>query len=220
MRPGRHILSPRHAASAATWRRRPRSSAPAWDVVALAEGANTDLRNASCETVVGVVVRAGRSEARRASRDPSERCRSGAAGGGEAGVARPVAGGGATPLVGRVVAVRAARRARGRGRWRRARAVPRDGWSVGGCRVGAGGGGCARVRCGCPAWRRAAAMVPWSGRAGPEQRGEWVGDFDRVVAELEADPWAVQVEVVAAEGDDPGDALAVEQDQAARDAGM
>jgi hypothetical protein len=71
--------------------------------------------------------------------------------------------------------------------------------------------------------RLGAGQQPWSrglGVQGAEQRGEWVGDFDRVVAELEADPWAVQVEVVAAEGDDPGDALAVEQDQAARDAGM
>jgi hypothetical protein len=54
---------------------------------------------------------------------------------------------------------------------------------------------------------------------GAEQYGEWVGDFDRVLAELEADLWATEVEVVAAQGDDAGDALAVEQDQAARDAG-
>jgi hypothetical protein len=39
------------------------------------------------------------------------------------------------------------------------------------------------------------------------------------LAEPEADPRAVEVEVVGGEGDDPGDALAVEQDQAARDAG-
>jgi hypothetical protein len=54
---------------------------------------------------------------------------------------------------------------------------------------------------------------------GAEQRGEWVVDLDRVRAELEEDVWAAQVEVVVAEGDDAGDALAVEQDQAARDAG-
>ena len=38
---------------------------------------------------------------------------------------------------------RAARRGWGRGRWRRARAAPLDGQCRGGCRVGAGGGGCA-----------------------------------------------------------------------------
>ena len=57
------------------------------------------------------------------------------------------------------------------------------------------------------------------GVQGAEQCGEWVGDLDRVVAEPEADLRSVEVEVVGAERDDPGDALAVEQDQAARDAG-
>ena len=55
---------------------------------------------------------------------------------------------------------------------------------------------------------------------GAEQCGEWVGDLDRIVAELLADLSALEVEVVGAEGDDAGDALAVEQDQAARDAGL
>jgi hypothetical protein len=41
----------------------------------------------------------------------------------------------------------------------------------------------------------------------------------RVLAELEKDPWVTEVEVVAALGDDAGDALAIEQDQAAREAG-
>ena len=67
-----------------------------------------------------------------------------------------------------------------------------------------------------------AGQQPWSGGLGvqgAEQCGEWVGDLDRVVAEPEADLRSVEVEVVGAERDDPGDALAVEQDQAARDAG-
>ena len=45
------------------------------------------------------------------------------------------------------------------------------------------------------------------------------GVLDRVRAVLEVYVWAAQVEVVAAEGEDAGDALAVEQDQATRDAG-
>jgi len=54
---------------------------------------------------------------------------------------------------------------------------------------------------------------------GAEQCGEWVGDVDRVLAEREEDLWATEVEVIAAQGDDAGDALAVQQDEAARDAG-
>jgi hypothetical protein len=53
---------------------------------------------------------------------------------------------------------------------------------------------------------------------GAEHSGDWVGDLDRIVAELEEDMRTAQVEVVAAERHDAGDPLAVEQDQTARDA--
>ena len=132
------------------------------------------------------VVRAGRSEARRASGDPSGRGRSGAGGGGEAGVARPIAGGGAAPVVGGVVAV--------------AEQLAEDGGGDAGgeCeqRRGAAGLGVDAKLAQAAAdalgpdvgARFGAGQQPRSGGLGvhgAEQCGEWVWDLDRVLAELE-----------------------------------
>jgi hypothetical protein len=135
-----------------------------------------------------VLVRAGRSEARRASGDPSERCRSGGGGGGEAGVARPVAGGGAAPVVGGVVAI--------------AEQLAEDGSGDAGGereqRRGAAGLGvdAELVQAAADALgpdvvaRLSAGQQPRGcglGVQGAEHCGEWVGDLDRVPAEREED---------------------------------
>lgn len=52
----------------------------------------------------------------------------------------------------------------------------------------------------------------------PEQARERVGRLDGFLAEAEPDLWPAQLDVVGAQRGDPRGALAVEQDQAVRDA--